>query len=109
MKRSLYIVIVMLALSRTMATPAVGMAPLTVSDDVGTTTPDGSEPGNSAIPRSHMDAGMQHIQEGRLDPRASMAPPNRDRNMATNPDVAPMLGGRDAEREKTSQGNRGVQ
>ena len=109
MKRSLFVVTVMLALSWTMAAPAVGVTPFSASDDVGNTTPDRSEPGNSAIPRSHMDAGMQHIQEGHPDPRASMAPPNRDRNMATNPHVAPSLGGRDAEGERTTQRNRGVQ
>jgi hypothetical protein len=108
MKGSLFIGIVILALSRIMVTPAAGMVPLNVSDDTGSMTPDKSEPGNSPIPRSHMDAGMQHIQEGRHDPRASMAPPNRDRNMSTNPDVAPMQG-RDYDGEKTSQGSRGLQ
>lgn len=46
-----------------------------------------SEPAESEAPPSRIDPGMQHRQQGHADPRASVAPPNRDPHMSTNPDV----------------------
>ena len=48
-----------------------------------------SEPDVPAIPPSRMDPGLQHMQEGREDPHASMSPRNLDPRMSTNPDVMP--------------------
>ena len=48
-----------------------------------------SETGDSAIPPSHIDPGIQHMPEKRGDPRGSVKPPNLDPNMSTNPDVTP--------------------
>ena len=84
------------ALSPTGVITVGARAPIQVSEDSEglnrNMTPDGpAKPGGSEIPRSHMDAGMQHIQGERHDPHASMARPNRDPSMSTNPDVAPPM------------------
>ena len=42
-----------------------------------------------AIPPSRMDPGIQHLPERRGDPHGFVKPPNLDRSMSTNPDVAP--------------------
>ena len=97
--RSLSIVICALLPTVVMAIDAP--APIQVSAENGNPSlsppPDRSlESGAPEIPLSHMDAGMQHIQEGRHDPHASMAPTNLDPSMSTNPDVAPPVAeGRD--------------
>ena len=69
--------------------------PAIAVDDGGGQMPHGApeRPGAqpSEIPRSHMDPGMQHFQEGHPDPRASQAPRNLDPTMSTNPDVDPSV------------------
>ena len=58
------------------------------SESPRSSTPDGrAAPSHDARP-SRMDPGMQHLQRGQPDSRASVAPPNRDPNMSTNPDMA---------------------
>ncbi len=47
------------------------------------------ESGVPAIPPSHIDPGIQHMQERSGDPRGSVKPPNLDPGMSTNPDVGP--------------------
>ncbi|WP_447979016.1 hypothetical protein [Candidatus Nitrospira bockiana] len=49
----------------------------------------GPVPAEAEAPPSRMDPGMQHRQEGDADPRASVAPPNRDPSISSNPDAPP--------------------
>jgi hypothetical protein len=103
--------IVMCAVLPTVVMAVDAPAPIQVSAETRNPslrgTPDRPiESGAPEVPLSHMDAGMQHIQEGRHDPHASMARPNLDPSMSTNPDVAPPVAeeGRDPHPGKRFQG-----
>ena len=116
MKRHRSLSIAMCALLPTIVMAVDAPAPLHVSAESGNSSlsPTPRSPLGSGDPEilpSQMDAGMQHIQQGRHDPHASLAPPNLDPSMSTNPDVAPPLSeeGRDASPEKRFQGSHGLQ
>ena len=100
MTLQLFTTLAIVAFTAVTSTPIWGsgvdrLIPAIAVDDRGGTMPHGAPEGQevqpSEIPRSRMDPGMQHFQEGHSDPRASQAPRNLDPTMSTNPDVDPSL------------------
>jgi hypothetical protein len=59
------------------------------SESTQNSNPEGRSKSSQEAAPSVMDPGMQHMQRGQPDSRASVAPPNRDPTMSTNPDAAP--------------------
>jgi hypothetical protein len=90
MTRHIYPTIAALALTSVI----VGVGPACaepregLSESHRSSNPEGRSEPSQDSPPSVMDPGMQHMQGGQPDPRASVAPPNRDPSMSTNPDMA---------------------
>lgn len=89
MKVHLILAIAVLVLTPTLVVAVDGLPPVQLPENG-----DGPSPGMTPerpskfdepeIPLSRMDGGIQHMQEARLDPHASMAPPNLDPSMSVS-------------------------
>lgn len=80
---ALALTVVMVGVGPACAEPREGL-----SESPRSSNPDERAEPNHDAPPSVMDPGMQHLQRGQPDSRASVAPPNRDPSMSTNPDRA---------------------
>lgn len=95
MTRYVFPTVAALALTAVMAGvgPACAEGREESSESTQNSNPEGrSKPSQEAAP-SVMDPGMQYMQREQPDSRASVAPPNRDPTMSTNPDAAPPSAG----------------
>ena len=103
MIRCVFPTIVALALTAVMVGvgPACAESREDSSESTRSSNSEGMSERSQDAPPSVMDPGMQHLQRGQPDSRASVAPPNRDPSMSTNPDRArPSLDAGDAATEK---------